>query len=104
MEGPEPVKPPGPVQVKVAPAAALLAVNVAVAPWQILCVAGAIVQVGFGFTTSVAVQVPTQPFASVTVAVYVPAVPTVMDGPEPVKPPGPVQVKGAPAAALLALT
>src|ERR1044071_9020975 len=103
MEAPEAVKPPGPVQVKVAPAAALLPVKVAVAPWQILCVAGAIVQVAFGLTTRVAVQVPTQPFASVTVAVYVPAVPTVMDGPEAVNPPGPVQVNVAPAAALLAV-
>src|ERR1051325_2796453 len=93
MDAPEAVNPPGPVQVKVAPAAALLAVKVAVAPWQTLCVAGAMVQVGLGLTIRVAVQVPTQPLASVTVAVYVPATPTVMEAPEAVNPPGPVQVK-----------
>jgi hypothetical protein len=32
---------------------------------------GAMVQAGFGFTVTIAVQVPTQPFASVTVARYV---------------------------------
>ena len=54
-------------------------------------------QVGFGVTTSVAVQVLVQPKASLTVAVYVPALADwalliVIVAPVAVNPLGPVQV------------
>ena len=57
-----------------------------------------IAQVGFGFTTSVAVQVLVQPNTSVTVAVYVPALAAcalliVIVAPVAVNQLGPVQVK-----------
>jgi len=54
------------------------------------------------FTSNVAEQVLEQPLA-LTVATYVPAVPTVIVGPLAVNPPGPVQVKVAPALELLAV-
>jgi hypothetical protein len=57
-----------------------------------------IAQVGFGVTTSVAVQVLVQPNESVTVAVYVPALAAcalliVIVAPVAVCPFGPVQLK-----------
>src|SRR5262245_46030458 len=53
---------------------------------------GATVTVGFGFTVRTPEPVPVQCvlLASVTVTLYVPPVLTLIEAPEPVKPPGPV--------------
>ena len=69
MLAPIAVNPPGPSQLNPTPGLGELAVNVAVPPIHVDWTAGAIEQVGFGLTTSVAVQVPTPPLASVTVDV-----------------------------------
>ena len=70
MVVPEPVKPLGPVQVIVKGAVPLLTetVKLAVAPTH-TGAGGAMVQVGLGFTTNVAVQLPVQPLTSTILAV-----------------------------------
>ena len=73
------VNPPGPDQTNrygpVPPAGTTL--KIASAPAHTALVGGVTVQVGSGFTIFVALQLPTQPFASVTVAVKT-RVPTVV--------------------------
>ena len=70
MVVPEPVKPLGPVQLIVKGAVPLLTVTVKVAvPPTQTGAGGAIVQVGLGLTTSVAVQLPVQPLTSTIFAV-----------------------------------
>ena len=81
------VKPPGPVHVYVVMAAVALHVvvlNAHTLPPPVIA------QIGSGFTTNVLAQVLWQPFASVIVTVYVPAVPIVILCVDAVKPPGPV--------------
>lgn len=72
-----------------------MTVNVCVLPPQIVADGGEIVQVGGGVSVNVAEHIPTQFGAAicVTVALYVPATPTVMDCVVAVNPPGPVHEK-----------
>ena len=83
------VKPPGPVHAYVVmPAVAL---HVVVLPAQTALLPPVIVQIGSGFTANVLAQVLWQPFASVIVTVYVPAVEIVpVLWVVAVNPPGPV--------------
>jgi hypothetical protein len=53
-------------------------VKVCEPPAQIAAVAGLTAQLGVGFIVNVALHVVAQPFESVTVTEYVPAVPTVI--------------------------
>ena len=61
------------------------------APSQTDALGGVMEHVGGWFTVSVALQELVQPFWSVIVTVYVPAVPTVIARVVAVKPPGPDQ-------------
>src|SRR6266446_1407233 len=92
MEAVVAVNPPGPVHAEVKGVAVLpvtVAVRVPLKPAQ---TAGELTATtGLGLTVRTPEPVPTQPLASVTVTLYVPATPTLMEAVVAVNPPGPVQ-------------